>query len=363
MEVLFFILVGLIITLNATQLCSLALTSGGVPKRYPDWKRLPNTATFINEFVESMYYGIFKEKNALFLQKLLTSIDTEENQGKSQGILPVVKSTGGNNEDNGGQNQHLARYISNVEMIVNGKRYEANMVKLRIEKVAFSYEDRGVNDRGTWVHIRIAINIAEWCSPRFAAQMTDWAEDLFLYGHVELKNSEIRAIQQDFGNRIEHLKDELDDAKDKLITLGAKSAETATELSRANGKMVQVIDRVVPRVPVQFRESVGIMQLDEHNYEAFHRQDISKEGAKKKGTLIGEEYAVPSGGAIITNLRNSSSPKIFNPETRTWEVPEDAFFMRYKQIETGKNYTKEQLIEHLEQLVEEAREEFRLQNQ
>ena len=67
---------------NATQLCSLALTSGGVPKRYPDWKRLPNTATFINEFVESMYYGIFKEKNALFLEQLLTSIDTEGKSGE-----------------------------------------------------------------------------------------------------------------------------------------------------------------------------------------------------------------------------------------------------------------------------------------
>ena len=81
-----------------------------------------------------MYYGIFKEKNALFLQKLLTSIDTEENQGKSQGILPVVKSTGGNDEDDGGKNQHLARYISDVEMIVNGKRYEANMVNCASRK-------------------------------------------------------------------------------------------------------------------------------------------------------------------------------------------------------------------------------------
>ena len=84
---------------------------------------------------------------------------------------------------------------------------------------------------------------------------------------------------------------------------------------------------------------------------------------KRRGTLIGEEYAIPVGGAIITQLAKLFSRKIFNPETRTWEVPEDAFFMRYKQIETGKNYTKEQLIEHCEQLVEEAREEFRLQNQ
>ena len=46
----------------------------------------------------------------------------------------MVKSTGGNDEDDGGQNQHLARYISDVEMIVNGKRYEAKMVKCASRK-------------------------------------------------------------------------------------------------------------------------------------------------------------------------------------------------------------------------------------
>lgn len=48
---------------------------------------------------------------------------------------------------------------------------------------------KGGNNQGTWVHRRLAIRIAQWCSAEFAVQVDSWIEELFLNGKVNLKSS------------------------------------------------------------------------------------------------------------------------------------------------------------------------------
>lgn len=38
--------------------------------------------------------------------------------------------------------------------------------------------------QGTWVHRRLAIRIAQWCSPKFAVQIDTWIEELFMAGSL-----------------------------------------------------------------------------------------------------------------------------------------------------------------------------------
>jgi hypothetical protein len=40
--------------------------------------------------------------------------------------------------------------------------------------------------RGTWVHRRVAIDLARWCSPQFAVLVNGWIEELLTTGRVEL---------------------------------------------------------------------------------------------------------------------------------------------------------------------------------
>ncbi len=42
-------------------------------------------------------------------------------------------------------------------------------------------------DQGTWVHPYIAINLAQWCSPQFAVQVSKWVFELMNTGKVELE--------------------------------------------------------------------------------------------------------------------------------------------------------------------------------
>ena len=43
---------------------------------------------------------------------------------------------------------------------------------------------QGGNIQGTWVHRKLAIRIAQWCSPKFAVQIDTWIEELFIKGSI-----------------------------------------------------------------------------------------------------------------------------------------------------------------------------------
>ena len=50
-----------------------------------------------------------------------------------------------------------------------------------IDQLVEINESRGDNQqRGTWVHPRVAIRLAQWCSPRFAVQVDEWVEEILL---------------------------------------------------------------------------------------------------------------------------------------------------------------------------------------
>ncbi|MDM8567129.1 KilA-N domain-containing protein [Candidatus Halobeggiatoa sp. HSG11] len=42
-------------------------------------------------------------------------------------------------------------------------------------------------NQGTWVHPYVSINLAQWCSPRFAVLVTGWTFELLTEGSVSLK--------------------------------------------------------------------------------------------------------------------------------------------------------------------------------
>jgi hypothetical protein len=43
-------------------------------------------------------------------------------------------------------------------------------------------------NQGTWVHRRVAIDLARWCSPKFAVLINGWVEELLTKGRLDLTN-------------------------------------------------------------------------------------------------------------------------------------------------------------------------------
>ena len=62
------------------------------------------------------------------------------------------------------------------------------------------------DNQDTWIHPKLAIQLAQWISPEFALQVSDWILDLFTFGKVDinlnkeikLKNQQIQLLQNQF---------------------------------------------------------------------------------------------------------------------------------------------------------------------
>jgi hypothetical protein len=53
--------------------------------------------------------------------------------------------------------------------------------------------------RGTWVHPRLAVNIAQWISPEFDVQVSKWIYELCITGNVSLDS---KATTQELDNML-----------------------------------------------------------------------------------------------------------------------------------------------------------------
>ena len=56
---------------------------------------------------------------------------------------------------------------------------------------------------GTWVHRKVAVNLAQWISPEFAVQVSNWVDELLVTGSVELgKEKTHDEIEEVFQRRV-----------------------------------------------------------------------------------------------------------------------------------------------------------------
>jgi hypothetical protein len=60
----------------------------------------------------------------------------------------------------------------------------------------------GGNGGGTWVHRRLALRVAQWCSPHFAVQVDGWIEELFTKGKVEIDQNSNQSLSAEFQDKI-----------------------------------------------------------------------------------------------------------------------------------------------------------------
>jgi len=75
--------------------------------------------------------------------------------------------------------------------------------------------------QGTWIHPDLGLNLAQWCSTNFSAQVSKWLRELIFTGKVELgkekSNEEIENNDIDMKNLIWYMKKERE-IKNKIDT-------------------------------------------------------------------------------------------------------------------------------------------------
>ena len=73
--------------------------------------------------------------------------------------------------------------------------------------------------QGTWVHRKVGYHLAQWLSPKFAVQVSNILDELFITGKVELGNEKSNEeLERQYKEQIEHLSLELNTNKKELET-------------------------------------------------------------------------------------------------------------------------------------------------
>ena len=88
--------------------------------------------------------------------------------------------------------------------------------------------------RGTFVHRRLALIIAQWISPDFAVQVAAWTEELLLFGKVELGQEKTnKELEEKFNQKIQSLQQTIE----TVVNENLKIKSTYSHLAELNDKL------------------------------------------------------------------------------------------------------------------------------
>jgi hypothetical protein len=124
----------------------------------------------------------------------------------------------------------------------------------------------------TWVHPKIAINIAQWISPEFDIQVTDWIHQLLVFGHVRLTDKvtdkeviDIQVSKQKHNRLIFEGKEDEADTIKMEYELKIKELENKNiELVRENLRISKYLER---KRRVQYNKEKVIYILKNEEFE------------------------------------------------------------------------------------------------
>ena len=91
---------------------------------------------------------------------------------------------------------------------------------------------KGGTNQGTWVHRKVAIHLAQWISPEFSVQVTNWVDELLISGSVTMGREKTNEQIQDeykklFESREKQLVMENESREKQLVTQLMKDNETS----------------------------------------------------------------------------------------------------------------------------------------
>jgi len=92
----------------------------------------------------------------------------------------------------------------------------------------------GENHTGTWVHKKIGYHLAQWLSPNFAVQVSNWLDELFITGKVELgQEKSNKELEEKFNQTIQSLQQTIE----TVVNENLKIKSTYSHLAELNDKL------------------------------------------------------------------------------------------------------------------------------
>jgi hypothetical protein len=233
------------------------------------------------------------------------------------------------------------RYVSATDMaqscgklLADWKRLKATNEYLQafqgsmgipIDQLIEVNESQGSNEsRGTWLHPKVALRFAQWCSPQFAVQVDCWIDELITTGKVQLESENIQGLQ---------LSNDLYDKKIKLMELqnSMLAMHGAPIVLALAGKEDQIVEVEKPTIEV----------IDSRHNVRFKGQTTAQL-ASYSNKMFGTKFK--NGGDLVRFLTANGKENVIAKTLRTVTqdyIPED---FEKEVLQTIKNNTQRQIL-------------------
>jgi hypothetical protein len=126
------------------------------------------------------------------------------------------------------------RRLNETKELINKLQYKLSQKSENQSEVSQIIEvykgNSGKYQQGTWIHPELGINLAQWCDPNFALQVSAWMKELIFTGKVELgKEKSDVEIKEKYDQIIENIKKEYEEKLEEKNELLEKKDEELEE--------------------------------------------------------------------------------------------------------------------------------------
>jgi hypothetical protein len=186
-------------------------------------------------------------------------------------------------------------------------------------------ESNGTNEsRGTWLHPKVALRFAQWCSPHFAVQVDCWIDELLTTGKVQLESENIQGLQ---------LSNDLLDKKIEMLKLQQTmlAMHGAPIVLALAGKEDQIVEVEKPTI-----------EVIDNRYNVRFKGQTTKQFARYSNKMFGTKFK--DGGDLVRFLKARGKGNVVASTLRTVTqdyIPED---FEKEVLQTIKNNTNRQIL-------------------
>jgi hypothetical protein len=178
--------------------------------------------------------------------------------------------------------------------------------------------------QGTWLHPKVALRFAQWCSAKFAVQVDFWIDELITTGKVQLESENIQGLQ---------LSNDLLDKKIEMLKLQQSmlAMHGAPIVLALAGKEDQIVEVEKPTIEV----------IDSRHNVRFKGQTTAQL-AKHSNKMFGTKFK--NGSDLVRFLTDRGKDNVVAKTLRTVTqdyIPED---FEKEVLQTIKNNTHRQIL-------------------
>jgi hypothetical protein len=206
-----------------------------------------------------------------------------------------------------------------------------SVMRIPITELVQVFQGGVPENQGTWLHPKVALRFAQWCSAKFAVQVDCWIDELLTTGKVELESENLKTLQQtevilDKQIKLGEQQLRLAELQNTMLTL--HGAPTVLALA---GKEDQVVEVEKP-----------VIEVIDKRYNVKFKGQTTSQLAKYSNQMYGTKFK--SGADLVKFLKAHGKEKVIANTLRTVTqdyIPED---FEKEVLQTIKNNTQRQIL-------------------